>query len=258
MAEDIYQVRLPIFEGPLDLLLHLIERRQMDITAVSLVAVTDQFLDYLRLWEDPPLPRLAEFVAMASRLLYIKSRSLLPRNAQPEDEAEAADALADAEELRRNLLEYKLAKEIAATLRQRGEAGLQSFSRAAPPQNAEQVLSWSPPQLAGLSLGALQDAFRRAIAQSREREPEDLPLPVVTVAEKMAEIEERLNASPTVTLSELLEGQTRRIVIVVTFIAVLDLWNRQRVAVRQDDLFAEVVIERAQGPARDDLVTNWE
>ena len=129
MADENYQVRLAVFEGPLDLLLHLIEKRQMDITAVSLVAVTDQFLEYLRLWDDPPLAKLADFVAMASRLLFIKSRSLLPRNAQPEDEAEVADALADAEELRRNLLQYKLAKEIALALRQREDAGLHSFSR---------------------------------------------------------------------------------------------------------------------------------
>src|SRR6516162_11137976 len=82
-----YTVRLPVFEGPLDLLLHLIERNQLEITAVSLVAVTDQFIAYLRTWDEPPLPRLAEFITMAARLLLIKSRSLLPRQPrQPHDE----------------------------------------------------------------------------------------------------------------------------------------------------------------------------
>ena len=246
MAEEpIYQVHLPSYEGPLDLLLHLIEKRQMEITTISLVAVTDQFIDYLRVSPDVPIARMAEFVSMASRLLVIKSRSLLPRTAQPEDEAEIADVLADAEELRRNLLEYKLAKEIAAVLRQRAEAGLQSFARTAPPQGVEEALAWTPPQLRGLSVQALANAFRRVLAESREREPEELPLPVVTVAEKIAEIEALLALQPTVALSELVSGQTRRIVIVVTFIAVLELWHLHRIAVRQDDPFGEVLVERA-------------
>ncbi len=243
--DEPYQVRLPIFEGPLDLLLHLIERRQMEITAISLVAVTDQFLDYLSQWADPPLARLADFVAMASRLLFIKSRSLLPRASQPDDEAEAAEAAADAEELRRNLLEYKLAKEIALALRERDAAGLHSFARTAPPQDAAQQVAWAPPQLVGLDPAALAAAFRRVLAEHNEREPEPLPLPVITVAEKIEEIEALLAQRPVLSLADLLAGQTRRIVIVVTFIAVLELWHQQRITVTQDDLFGEVVIARA-------------
>jgi segregation and condensation protein A len=243
--EEAYQVHLPVFEGPLDLLLHLIEKRQMEITAISLVAVTDQFLEYLRLWEDPPISKLAEFVAMASRLLYIKSRSLLPRNATPTDDAEADDALADAEELRRNLLEYKLAKEIATALRQRDEAGLHSFARPTQPQGVEEILVLAPPMLVGLNVNALAAAFRKAILQSYEREPEELPLPIVTVAEKMEEIEERLTADVSFSLSEMLVLDMRRIVIVVTFIAVLELWHLHRITVLQEELFGEVVVGRA-------------
>lgn len=246
MAEESpYQVHLPSFEGPLDLLLHLIEKRQMEITTISLVAVTDQFIAYLGVTAEVPIARMAEFVAMASRLLVIKSRSLLPRTARPEDEADIADVLADAEELRRNLLEYKLAKEIAAVLRQRADAGLQSFARTAPPQGVEEALAWTPPPLRGLSVQALAAAFRRVLAESREREPEELPLPVVTVAEKITEIEALLNQQATIALSQLIEGQTRRIVIVVTFIAVLELWHLHRVAVTQHDPFGEVLVERA-------------
>src|SRR5215472_10084162 len=76
-----YVVRLPVFEGPLDLLLHLIEKRQMEITTVSLVALTDQYLDYLQQWQEPasmPLTNMAAFISIAARLLYIKSQSLLP------------------------------------------------------------------------------------------------------------------------------------------------------------------------------------
>jgi segregation and condensation protein A len=245
MSEDAYQVRLPAFEGPLDLLLHLIEKRQLEITTVSLVAVTDQFIEYLRAWPDPPLARLADFITMASRLLVIKSRSLLPRTNRPEDDAEIAEAQADAEELRRNLLEYKLAKEIATMLHQRADAGLQSFARTAPPQDVEATIVYTPPKLVGLNVSALAAAFRRVLAENTAETPAELPLPVVTVAEKIAEIEARLALEPTLSLADLLAGQTRRIVIVVTFIAVLELWHLHRIAVRQDDLFADVTIERA-------------
>src|SRR5947208_8070002 len=82
-----YVVHLPIFEGPLDLLLHLIEKRQMEITTISLMAVTDQYLAYLQQWQEPdgmPLANMAAFVSIAARLLFIKSQSLLPRT--PKDE----------------------------------------------------------------------------------------------------------------------------------------------------------------------------
>src|SRR5262245_54555195 len=117
-----YTVHLPGFNGPLELLLHLIEKNQMEITAISLVAVTDQFISYLRTWDEPPLPRLAEFVAMAARLLLIKSRSLLPRQGRQE-ESDELDPLEDAENLRRHLEEYKIARDIARALRARELAG---------------------------------------------------------------------------------------------------------------------------------------
>src|SRR5438874_7288406 len=82
-----YVVRLPVFEGPLDLLLHLIETRQMEITTISLVAVTDQYLAYLQQWQEPdtmPLANMAAFISIASRLLSIKSQSLLPHTSKEE------------------------------------------------------------------------------------------------------------------------------------------------------------------------------
>src|SRR5438270_9552082 len=109
-----YVVHLPVFEGPLDLLLHLIEKRQMEITTISLVAVTDQYLAYLQRWQEPdsmPLANMAAFISIAARLLFIKSQSLLPRVSKEEMAGEAAEwenAAAMAEELRTHLLEYKL------------------------------------------------------------------------------------------------------------------------------------------------------
>src|SRR6266849_10196263 len=104
-----YVVHLPVFEGPLDLLLHLIEKRQMEITTISLVAVTDQYLAYLQQWQEPdsiPLANMAAFISIAARLLYIKSQSLLPHISKEEMTGEMENAAAMADELRAHLLEY--------------------------------------------------------------------------------------------------------------------------------------------------------
>src|SRR5437764_2680717 len=164
-----YVVHLPVFEGPLDLLLHLIEKRQMEITTISLMAVTDQYLAYLQQWEEmtgqpeqagrpaagrppgsplhinddapagrPPgsplhvarMGNMAAFVSIAARLLFIKSQSLLPQTSKDEVTGEMESAAEMAEELQRHLVEYKLAREIANHLRHREEAGLQTYGRS--------------------------------------------------------------------------------------------------------------------------------
>jgi segregation and condensation protein A len=244
-----YTVRLPIFEGPLDLLLHLIERNQLEITAISLVAVTDQFIAYLRTWDEPPMPRLAEFITMAARLLLIKSRSLLPRQPRQQQDDDL-DPLDDAEELRRHLLEYKLAKEIALALRARELAGLQSFTRPGRLVDPEAMLVWSPPQLVGLDVRALAAVFRRVLAEQRLAEPEPLPLPTVTVAEKIAELEALLAREGRALLEDVLLACASRLAVVVTFLAVLELWHQARIIVRQADLFGPIELLPGSGPGR--------
>ncbi|HEY7342850.1 MAG TPA: segregation/condensation protein A [Ktedonobacterales bacterium] len=251
-----WAVHLPGFDGPLDLLLHLIERNQLEITAISLVAVTDQFIAYLRMWDEPPLPRLAEFVTMAARLLLIKSRSLLPRQPRQEVAEDESDPLDDAEQLRRHLLEYKLAKDIAGMLRARELAGLQSFTRQGRLLlDPDAVLQWSPPKLVGLNVGALSHVFRRVLTEKRFSEPEELPLPMVTVADKMAEVEELLTRKPKALLEEILLSATSRFAVVVTFLAVLEMWHQARIRVEQDELFGPIYVLRATRkpePARAD------
>jgi segregation and condensation protein A len=238
-----YHVRLPVFEGPLDLLLHLIEKNQLEITAVSLVAVTDQFIEYLRMWDEPPLPRLAEFVSMAARLLLIKSRSLLPRHSRHDELEEEDDPLADAEALRLHLIEYKLARDIARALRARELAGLQSFARPGRLLvDAEAMLAWSPPKVVGLNVQALAHVFKRILTEKRFAEPEELPLPAVTIAEKIAEIEQGLRERGQLSWEELLRALDSRFAMVVTFLAVLELWHQARIEVTQESLFGPILI----------------
>ncbi len=243
-AEASYTIHLPSFEGPLDLLLHLIERHQMEITTISLVAVTDQFLEYVRSWqhEEPPLARLAEFITIGAKLLYIKSRTLLPQPSREEEVQEAQEAMDEAEELRRHLLEYKLAKEIARILREREAEGLMSFPRPGQVIPPEEMLTWAPPKLVGLEVETLAAAFRRMLAERSRSEPEPLPLPLVKVSDKIAEIETGLAAYGRVDFEHLLRAASTRLEMVVTFLAVLELWHQERIVVVQEGLFAPILI----------------
>jgi len=239
-----YRVQLPpIFEGPLDLLLYLVERQQLDITAISLAQVAEQYLAYLHLlleWERTqgrtldPVP-LAAFAAMAARLLWIKSRALLPR---PEPIPGSEEAEEDpAEALARQLREYKMFKEAAAKLAERGEA-LHSYVRLAPPPDL-------PPRLETLevTLADLVGAVARALAE-KEEPPTPLPLePLrITVAEKMDLIQRLLAEGGSVRFRDLLARAASRVEIIVSFLAVLELLKRKAVLVQQERLFGEIMI----------------
>ncbi len=246
-----YVVRLPAFEGPLDLLLHLIEKRQMEITTISLLAVTDQYLDYLRSWQDEqmPLANMAAFISIASRLLYIKSQSLLPHTSKEELAGEMESAAVMAEELRAHLLEYKLAKEIALYLRHREEAGLQTHARSGLLAGIETQLTWSPPTLIGLEVNMLAQAFQRILALRARDEAANaafLPLARVRVSERITEIVSILRLRPNLSLVELLENETSRLVIIVTFLAVLELWKHARITVTQNSLFSSILLQRGE------------
>jgi segregation and condensation protein A len=248
--QDRYVVHLPIFEGPLDLLLHLIEKRQMEITTISLVAVTDQYLAYLQQWnaELLPLANMASFVSIAANLLFIKSQNLLPHAPKEMANNGSESAVAMAEELQRHLVEYKLAKEIAQTLRQREEAGLQTFGRSGLLAGIEAQLAWTPPTLTGLDANSLGRAFQRLLelqARNTANSGEGLvPVAHVRVSERIAEIISHLQECPSILLSKVLENEHSRIVIVVTFIAVLELWKWDRIDVCQQELFGPIVLER--------------
>ena len=244
-----YVVRLPIFEGPLDLLLHLIEKRQMEITTISLVAVTDQYLAYLQQWEAEELPvaNMAAFVSIAARLLFIKSQSLLPRTSRDEPTEEAESAAEMAEELQRHLVEYKLTKEIATHLRQREVSGLQTHGRSGLLAGIEAQLAWTPPTLVGLEVQSLATAFQRLLelrAKEAANGADFLPTARITVKERISEIANLLKTKPSLLLTEVIENESSRFVIIVTFLAVLEMWKHERIAVRQESLLGPILLER--------------
>ena len=249
LQETRYVVHLPVFEGPLDLLLHLIEKRQMEITTISLMAVTDQYLAYLQQWETENLPlgNMAAFVSIAARLLFIKSQSLLPQTSKDEVTGEMESAAEMAEELQRHLVEYKLAREIANHLRHREEAGLQTYGRSGLLAGIEAQLAWTPPTLLGLEAQSLALAFQRLLdlrAKENGNGAELLPIARVSVSERISEIVSWLSERSSVLLAEVVENEHSRLVIIVTFLAVLEMWKRERIAVKQEVQMGPIVLER--------------
>lgn len=231
-----YQVKLAVFEGPLDLLLHLIEREELDITRVSLAQVTDQYLEYLSLLEEINAEILADFLVIAAKLLLIKSEMLLPRPPKVPGEEEEENV---GDELARQLIEYKKFKEAALELRQREEMGLRAYVRVAPLPKLDRPL-----ELGDVSLADLVEAVQRAL-DVRPSLPSvsGVVTPfTITVAEKMAFIEEILERQRQVSFNHLLAQAASRLEIIVTLMAVLELIKLKGIEVQQECLFGEIVV----------------
>jgi segregation and condensation protein A len=233
-------VKLPVFEGPLDLLLHLIERNELDISAVSLVLVVDQYMQYLGLMRaEMKLEAAAEFLVVAGKLLLIKSRSLLPR---PDPPLEAEEVEDPAGELARHLEEYRRFKQVATALRDLKDSRGQTFGRSAsPPEDIPPVV-----KLAGLDLDRLVESFRRTLERAFEHLPDEPPptAPRITQADRIAAINHALVAARTLPFDRLLEDCHCIEDVIVTFLAVLELLKQARIRVWQMSAFGSIVISR--------------
>jgi segregation and condensation protein A len=233
-----FQLALPIFEGPLDLLLHLIEREELDITNLALIQVADQYLEFIHSTEHINLDALADFIYIGARLLLLKSRALLPR---PKAEDEILSEYEDpTDDLARQLREYKLFKEAAGHLRSIEEAGIHSYPRIAPPPEL-------PPPL-GLD-GITLDLLREMVEQALTRVPEEEPQPVIrphriTVREKVAQIRERILEHGRLSFRVLMLECQSRMEVIVSFMAVLELIKARVLDAMQDAAFADIALVR--------------
>lgn len=231
-----YQVILPVFEGPLDLLLHLIEREELDITEISLAQVTNQYIDYLAQLNERNPDNLADFLIVAAKLLLIKSRVLLPQPPGPpaleEDEGE---------DLVRQLIEYKKFKDAARWLQELEAQGLRSYIRLAPIPRLERTVD-----LGDVTLDDLLATVRQVLAVTPAAPTvNDTVAPItVTMSGQMALIEQETTGGRSVSFVRLLERATSRLEIIVTFLALLELVKQLRVRMRQDGAFGDIVIVR--------------
>jgi len=234
----VYRVALDVFEGPLDLLLRLIEREELDISKVSLAIVADQFLGYVATLQEVSAANLADFLVVAAKLLVIKSRALLPK---PEDDADDEEDGEDpGEELARQLKEYKRFKEVAAQLRAIEESGQRAYPRIAPPPQIERHL-----QPGDVSLAELLDALKRALELHPPAPPVDkVVAPVVVhIADCMRALLDLTVRQPRVHFGAALRRARSRLEVIVTFLALLELIKQQRLRAVQDSPFGEIYLE---------------
>lgn len=235
-----YTFQLPVFEGPLDLLLKLIEREELDITAVALAQVADQYLAHVRALEAPDPGALSSFLVMAARLLLIKSRALLPRPPAAPGPDDPPDEAAD---LARQLREYQRYKQAAALLRTWEASGRRSYVRVAAPA----LPALPPPDRLDVTLAEMIAAVERRMQLLLPLEPAEQPLPapkLITVAEMAARIRDRLIAQEWLSFEDLLSLAARRVEVIVALWSVLELLKRRAIVVEQATIFGPIMIGR--------------
>jgi len=229
-----YQVHLESFDGPLDLLLYLIKRDEIDIYDIPIVHITDQYLTYLHAWPELDLEGAGEFLVLAATLMQIKSQMLLPQAPKEEDE-EGEDPRAELVEM---LLEYRRYKEAAGSLRDFAQERARIFTRDGngPPNYPTPLQEMSLIDL----LYALQD-----LVQRRQPEPvQEVKRDRFTVAQKMTAILAALKKREQVPFQEFLGENPGKLEIIVAFLALLELVRARRIRVFQDRLFDSIFITR--------------
>ncbi len=251
-----YQVRIENFEGPLDLLLHLIKKNEINIYDIPVAMIAQQYLEYLDAMEDLNLNVAGDFLVMAATLLQIKSKMLLPADETADDDEEGPDPR---EELVRRLLEYKAFKEAARQLDDQEKIWREVFWREQAPL-VEEVDEDLP--LENVSLFDLVDALKEIL----ERNPSSRLIEIVpdnlTVRERMNLILETLAGKDSVSFAALFEGSSHRMVIVVTFLALLELMKLRVTRVFQAETFGPILVSRmfslVPDPAEfDDVDVEW-
>lgn len=234
-----YKVRLQIFEGPLDLLLYLIQKNELDIHDIPITLVTEQYLQYLNLMQSLNLDVAGEFLVMASMLMRIKSKMLLPPDeAPPEAPAEEEDPRA---ELVQKLLEYMRYKDAAQELRKMETSRMDSFARTAPELEIDAADS---PFLDG-SLFDLITAFGKVLKLMPKEVFHQVIKDEFTVAEKVTEILGVLNGDgQRVRFTQLFRKAANRLEAITVFLALLELIRLKEVSFMQDRLFDDIQIIR--------------
>jgi segregation and condensation protein A len=233
-----YKVVTAVYEGPLDLLLQLIERAELDITKLALAEVTDQYLEYLHCIPQSLASEVSSFLVIAAKLIQIKSEVLLPRPpAREPGEEDPGDLLA------RQLMAYKRFKEIANYLMNRDSQGLHSYTRLSPSPKPESRFDFS-----NLTIDDLIQAAQ-AVLSKIDNQPELGSLvtpPRITIREKINLIKNFIRLNHKGTFQYLVTGNLLRIEIVVTFLALLELVKSKMIITQQDEIFGPIEFEAGE------------
>lgn len=232
-----FRIELPNFEGPLDLLLHLIRTHELDILDLPVAFITDKYLEYLALMQGLNLDVASEYLVMAATLAHIKSKMLLPRPPEGQDEEEV-DEIDPRAELIRRLLEYQKYKTVAEDLGERAIAGRDVFLGGSPPPAAE-----GPPPLAQVSVFKLLDALKKIAERVSSSFALEVDAERITIQERIGELVDMLRVRRRCRFDELFEDVSTSYDLVVTFLALLEMAKMKLASIYQTDHEEPIYLE---------------
>lgn len=239
-------VKLQVFEGPLDLLLHLIDKNKIDIYDIPIVEITNQYMEYIEAMEQSDLNVMSEFLLMAATLLDIKCRMLLPKEVNEDGEEEDPR-----QELVEQLLQYKMYKYMSYELKDRQVDGDRIMYRK--PDIPDEVSGYVEPVdldelLGNLTLGRLQSIFQDVMRKQTDKIDQirsqfgKIEKEEITVSEKLTQVEEYARKHKKFSFRELITKQGSRVQIVVTFLAILEMMKSGQIVIEQEQPFDDILI----------------
>ena len=236
-VETAYEVKLEAFSGPLDLLLHLIRKHEINIYDIPIALITRQYLEYLQVMKELNLSFAGDFLVMASTLIHIKSRTLLPQEPGPESGDEEGED--PRSELVRRLVEYQQFKEVAGRLSDQERLWRQVFQRE--PEQSQQVREVLSEDV---QVFDLLSALQEVLAQTAASPELEFTPDTLTVQDRINSVIERLEETPALTFAALFEGETDRLTVIVTFLALLELVRMKLVRLTQVNFGGPIRITR--------------
>lgn len=240
--EHPYQPTLKLgdFEGPLDLLLHLIRVNEMDIYDIPISEITDQYMGYLHQMQQHQLEVAGDYFVMAATLMSIKSRMLLPDPVDEDESEEPADEEDPRQQLVEQLLEYQRYQKAAANLKDKEELRSQEFTRAAMTPDTSQIAVKVKP---GVTISQLQHAFMKVLKRHELAQPVEQTVrgETISVADKIQSVIKTVKQQPT-TFEQLFAQDLTRDNLVTTFMAILELAKHQAVKLAQDSMFGTITV----------------
>jgi segregation and condensation protein A len=235
-----YVVALPAFEGPLDLLLHLIQKHELDIMDIPVSFITEKYLAYITLMQELSIDMASEYLVMAATLAHIKSKSLLPAEPAGQEDELDEDGVDPRAELVRRLLEYQKYKHAAAELNERGALGRDVFTRGAKEPDAE-----GPAPLAKVEVWHLLDAFAKVLSRTKVNIDHEISYDRLSVTERITQLCERLAGKPSCRFEELFDQQRTRFDLIITFLALLEMTRLKMTRLYQADALSDIFIDLA-------------
>ena len=240
-----YHISLPAFEGPLDLLLHLCQKHELDVMDIPISFITEKYLEYLAVMQLMNLDLASEYLLMAATLAHIKSKMLLPAPPPGQEDEMTLEEMDPREALIRRLLEYQKFKDAGEALAARGIAGRDVFVRGS---TLDEAASEGLPPLAEVPLYSLVEAFQRVLARAKVKLAHDVVPDRISITDRIHELFDKLSAQRRATFEELFDAEaTTRFDLVVTFLALLEMTRLRMMRLYQVDALGPLHVELAEG-----------